>query len=139
MTESVVTKARRTLRKAIKRRVVEPRTRVTFFVPSGTSGEIQAIKNLLEYLGSQRRSVVPITGYTHSPLDTPFLGKWWSDSEKRWIEDHVVFFTIDYIVTDSKRFERTMQNLRDAITRSYADSGSPQEEVWIISQRATRH
>ncbi len=116
----------------------ELRTRVTFFLPSDTSRERSAVEEFIDYLKGKKRSATPVTGFTHSPLDVLWNGYWWSRRKRHWVPDNVVSFTIDYLASED-RLHRSLDGLRDAIKARYRKYGCRQEDVWITSQRVTRH
>lgn len=119
----------------------EARTRVTFFLPVGTSDQILAAMEVQRYLKSLTGTGLPVTGFTHSVFKDPsFIGKWWSPETGAWVPDHVSMFIIDYGTTlDDSALDRAVNRLKRAIQRRYAKFGSPQEEIWVIAQRAMRY
>ena len=119
----------------------EARTRVTFFLPVGNDREEKAIRSIIDYLQRQRKSRIPITGFTRSQFpDAVFAGYWWSDTRSKWDEEYVISFIIDYgFPLDNRQLARTLGRLRQVIAHRYAHYGSVQEDIWIIAQRVERY
>jgi len=115
------------------------RTRVTFLPPLNDNREEKAVHAVIRYLQAQRESRIPLTGFTYSMLNDPvFTGFWWSGSN--WVPDRVVLFIIDYALSlDDPRLSGVLGRLKRVIERRYTQYGNPQQEVWIIAQRATRY
>ena len=122
------------------RGAIEHRTRVTFFLPANRGEEVKAIRDVIDYLETQRRDGT-VTGFTRSELMQPvFHGYWWDDDLKRWERESVVLFIVDYhFDLDDQKLEKVIGSLKDKIARCYGKYGSEQKSLWVIAQRAIRY
>lgn len=135
----------------------EPRTRVTFFLPSRTPAEREATAATIKYLQRQYDADLPVWGFTHTDEVHPaFFGYWWdcpedystnkdnyteADKQSWWVPDDVVFFIIDYpCTTRDPKLQTVLEELRAFIAKQYSGGGpkSEQDELWIVAERAER-
>lgn len=83
-----------------------------------------------------------VGGYTHSD-SSAFFGCWFSAGPSPgWVADDIVLLIIDFLIPLSDpgiSLAEKIAELKETIHQSYAKHGSPQEEVWIVSHRVTRH
>lgn len=119
----------------------EVRTRLTFFLPVANERQELAIRDIVGYLGRQRRGRLPVTGYTHSRYpDAAFSGLWWDEEKPGWVPDEVVLFIVDYqIPLHDPLFTKAMQRLKRAILGCYQRRGEKQEDIWIVAERVVRY
>jgi hypothetical protein len=120
---------------------LEERTRVTCHLPLSHPREELAFKDVIEHLEAQRRQRVGVDGYTYSN-PTAFTGRWWSSDRRGWMADRIVLLIVDYRIelTDPRAsLLGTVEELKAVIHDAYRRRGRPQEEVWVVSARVTRH
>jgi hypothetical protein len=102
-------------------------TRVTFFLPANAEDPttVRAVRRVVQYLQQQRgrnplrESPVPVTGLTLSELlPAVFTGHWWSNRRRKWVEDSIVSFLIDYPARmGSEQLDQTLSLLYSASMR----------------------
>jgi len=89
----------------------------------------------------QREKKIGVEGYTYSDPNA-FLGRWWSSSLPGWMSDKVVLLITDLKIalTDQHvSLGERIAELKNTIHQSYEKYGRPQEEIWIVSFRVSRH
>jgi hypothetical protein len=103
--------------------------------------EERAIQAIVEYLHQQRKSRVPVTGFTYSQIPLAvFFGEWWNDDLNIVEREPVVLFVVDYPVPlRDRRLNQTIRRLHQAIKKRYEDYCRPQQEIWITAQQILRY
>lgn len=112
-------------------------TRITFFLPCNDSKEAIAVNRIINRLRTK------YGGATHSlPMPTTVRGYYkyaLPNGRKRWVRDEIVF-----LVTDTnekvgdKSVEDYLENLKKDIFSYYNSVGSPQDEIWVVTNRIWR-
>jgi hypothetical protein len=121
----------------------EERTRVICHLPINNAPEEKAFKDIINYLEGLRRKKIGVDGYTYSD-PSAFFGRWWSTSPsgRGWMSDKITLLIIDFKIalTDpAVSLSEKITELKNTVQQSYAKYGRPQEEVWVIAHRVTRH
>lgn len=161
-------KKSRTKRKGLPVRL-ERRVRVTFFLPAGSKGDKEAVRQVIHSLDSQflvgTITRFTVTGFTHSGIPTEvseqemmaheihleketFFGHWWHELKvkgapgisKGLVVEPVVFFLIDYLsFAQEWEFDQVLRQLKEEIFSIYEEHGRPQEEIWMVKQDVYRY
>ena len=117
--------------------LLERRTRVTTFLPTEKPNDTRAVLEVLRFLRNRRTS--GIGGFTTSLIRDPSFTGWWWD-EGNWVYESVVFMVIDYdLSSDDEKLEKNLGDLHRAIHHAYEKYDRPQQEIWMIAERATRY
>lgn len=139
---------------------LERRARVTFFLVAQIQEEVNAVKEVINYLSNQYyfflRSAkweIPVRGFTHSAVhdialqkDPIFTGRWWSERGTRglfmivrYIRENVVLFIIDFPTYEKRKLDENIGRLKKKIFSIYEQYGRSQEEIWIVKQDIYRY
>jgi hypothetical protein len=120
---------------------IEERTRVICHLPLNNLSEEKAVLQVLGYLKEQRKDEIGVKGFTHTEFrPSSFRGYWWNGKRQKWVEDNLVLCIIDYKLGFSDaRLSSTVQQLKDTVRTAYRESGSPQDEVWVVAEQVLRH
>lgn len=124
----------------------EERARVAFHLPCKNQSEAKAVREVFQYLFSQRTALVPVTGFTHTPLrPTAFTGYWFGrdgddpESEEKWVKDRIVLVLVDFLVDpDDDALDLAVKQLEAALVGAYSRNECPQTDFWIIAQAVFR-
>lgn len=116
-------------------------------LPCGNESETKAFYAVVDYLKSQRRASVPVTGYTFSTIrPSAFLGYWFGKSPnqeskpQRWVGDNIVMLMIDYkIELRDRRLSLMVKEIKKAVVKAYKKHDCTQTEFWITAQQIFRY
>ncbi len=113
------------------------RIRVSYFLPVTHANDHAAYFRILDYLRSPRLAVdahLSVTGFTVSSIDpSAFTGLYWSDGRQIWLQDSISLLFVDLPASDLIR--DLAGEMKAMIAQSYAEEGSPQEEMWCTLER----
>jgi hypothetical protein len=119
----------------------EDRTRVICHLPLNNAAEELALKDVIAHVEAQRRRRVGVDGYTYSD-PTAFHGRWWQVEGRDWVGDQIVMLMVDYRISLTRKrvsLSGEIARLKKCIQDAYRKHGRPQEEIWVVAHRVTRH
>jgi hypothetical protein len=118
----------------------EYRTRIVCHLPVPNWQAKSAADRVIAHLKRLRRlRTGTVLGFTVSTPGT-YIGHWWSDAQRRWVDEDVVLCLIDFKLRFfDRRLSRHVAQLKQFIRREYARYGVAQEEVWVVAYQVLRH
>ena len=116
---------------------IDEYTRIEIFLPFKTQEEIQAGRDVIDYVQNARasRQRYRYAGLTHSAqLPTVFQGAW-RNRRGQWVIDRLVILTLDLNTPYSDRSLVTQEadDLKRRTAQFYIDAKAPQKDIWVVT------
>ena len=128
---------------------LERRVRITFFLVGNEEKEIDAVREVINYLDGQfimSKPELPVTGFTHCAIpgrESVFFGHWWyktKEGGRVLMIEKVTFFLIDFpALAEEWRIDKNIELLKARIFYFYEKHNCPQKEIWIVKEDIHRY
>jgi hypothetical protein len=114
--------------------------RITCALPLNNEQQAAAVQSFLEYLKADGRDDLGIDGFTISDPHWPaWIGQWYSDKLKTWVDDRIVVCFIDLRPLGGGVDPFQLVKLRGAIENIYRERAGAEEQIWITGHCIVRH
>jgi hypothetical protein len=112
-------------------------TRIEIFLPFKTQAEIQAGRDVIDYVQNARGrgGRYRYGGMTHSAqLPTVFQGVWRDTKRGKWVIDRLVILTVDVDILFDDRPQVTQEanSLKSRTAQFYISAQAPQKDIWVV-------